>query len=402
MKTSVPVIAAVALAAAGLVGYFGHRWIAQGPTPVVNAADAKASSAGGDKSAGKTADASKGAAASPAKGAPGPTVVEAMVVQPTPVTEELQAVGSLRSNESVLLRPEVAGRIAAIGFRDGQWVKRGQVLVALDASLNEAEVAKARAELNLAQSNLKRTEDLASKQFVSGSAQDTATSNVQVLEANLKLAQARLAKMRIVAPFDGVVGIRNVSVGDFVRDGADLVNIEDIGTLKVDFRLPERDFTRVKVGQPVLVAADALPGENWRGTLEAINPRVDANGRSLELRARLANSGGRLKPGMFVRVRAVVGERPSAILVPEEAIVPAGEEFYVFKVVDGVARRIKVALGVRRDAKVEIVEGLAPGDLVVTLGMRLFRDGQPVRVVQAGAAGKVDGKGDGKSEGKAP
>jgi membrane fusion protein (multidrug efflux system) len=202
--------------------------------------------------------------------------------------------------------------------------------------------------------------------------------------------------MRIVAPFDGVVGIRNVSVGDFVRDGADLVNIEDIGTLKVDFRLPERDFTRVKVGQPVLVAADALPGENWRGTLEAINPRVDANGRSLELRARLANSGGRLKPGMFVRVRAVVGERPSAILVPEEAIVPAGEEFYVFKVVDGVARRIKVALGVRRDAKVEIVEGLAPGDLVVTLGMRLFRDGQPVRVVQAGAAGKVDGKGDGK------
>jgi membrane fusion protein (multidrug efflux system) len=402
MKTSVPVIAAVALAAAGLVGYFGHRWIAQGPTPVVNAADAKASSAGGDKSAGKTADASKGAAASPAKGAPGPTVVEAMVVQPTAVLEELQAVGSLRSNESVLLRPEVAGRIAAIGFRDGQWVKRGQVLVALDASLNEAEVAKARAELNLAQSNLKRTEDLASKQFVSGSAQDTATSNVQVLEANLKLAQARLAKMRIVAPFDGVVGIRNVSVGDFVRDGADLVNIEDIGTLKVDFRLPERDFTRVKVGQPVLVAADALPGENWRGTLEAINPRVDANGRSLELRARLANSGGRLKPGMFVRVRAVVGERPSAILVPEEAIVPAGEEFYVFKVVDGVARRIKVALGVRRDAKVEIVEGLAPGDLVVTLGMRLFRDGQPVRVVQAGAAGKVDGKGDGKSEGKAP
>jgi membrane fusion protein (multidrug efflux system) len=402
MKTSVPVIAAVALAAAGLVGYFGHRWIAQGPTPVVNAVGAKASPAGGDKSASKSADAGKGAAAGPAKGPAGPTVVEAMVVQPTPVTEELQAVGSLRSNESVLLRPEVAGRIAAIGFRDGQWVKRGQVLVALDASLNEAEVAKARAELNLAQSNLKRTEDLASKQFVSGSAQDTAASNVQVLEANLRLAQARLAKMRIVAPFDGVVGIRNVSVGDFVRDGADLVNVEDIGTLKVDFRLPERDFTRVKVGQPVLVAADALPGETWRGTLEAINPRVDANGRSLELRARLANTGGKLKPGMFVRVRAVVGERPNAILVPEEAIVPAGEEFYVFKVVDGVARRIKVALGVRRDAKVEIVEGLAPGDQVVTLGMRLFRDGQPVRVVQPGAAGKVDGKGDGKSEGKAP
>lgn len=382
MKTSVPMMAAVALVATGFVAFFGYRWIAQGPKPVANAADAKAGPTDGGQSTRKGADAGKG----PAKSLAGPTVVEAIVVQPTPLSEELQAVGSLRSNESVLLRPEVSGRIAAIGFRDGQWVKKGQMLVALDASLNEAEVAKARAELNLAQSNLKRTEDLARKQFVSGSAQDTAASNVQVLEANLTLTQARLAKMRIVAPFDGVVGIRNISVGDFVREGADLVNVEDIGTLKVDFRLPERDFARIKVGQPVLVAADALPGENWRGTLEAINPRVDTSGRSLELRARLANTGGTLKPGMFVRVRAVVGERLNAILVPEEAIVPAGDDFYVFKVVEGAARRVKVTTGVRRDAKVEIVEGLVAGDQVVTAGMRLSRDEQPVKVVTPRAA----------------
>lgn len=374
MKKSVTVISVVALALVALFAYFGQRWITGGPAAVASAADSKAA----PKAVVKADSKAPGKAAAP-------TPVEVFTVKPTTVQEELQAVGSLRSNESVLLRPEVSGRIAAIGFRDGQPVKRGQLLVALDASLNEAEVAKAQAELNLAQSNLKRTEDLASRNFVSGSAQETASSNVQVLDANVKLAQARLSKMRILAPFDGVAGIRSVSVGDYVKDGADLVNIEDIGTLKVDFRLPERNFAQIRVGQPVLVVADALPGETWRATLEAINPRVDANGRSLELRARLANNAGKLKPGMFVRVRAIVGERANALVVPEEAIVPAGDDFYVYKVVDEAARRVKVAIGVRRDAKVEIIDGLAAGDQVVTLGMRLSRDGQPVRVVQPGA-----------------
>lgn len=391
MKKPVTVLSIIALVVVGLVAYFGQRWISAGPASIAAAADRSAKGVVADV---KSSDAGsapkaevKGQPKAPGKGtAGGPTPVEVVTVKPTTVQEELQAVGSLRSNESVLLRPEVSGRIAAIGFRDGQPVRRGQLLVALDASLNEAEVAKAQAELNLAQSNLKRTEDLASKNFVSGSAQDTAASNVQVLEANLKLAQVRLSKMRIVAPFDGVAGIRTVSIGDYVRDGTDLVNIEDIGTLKVDFRLPERNFAQIKVGQPVLVVADALPGETWRATLEAINPRVDANGRSLELRARLANNSGKLKPGMFVRVRAIVGERPNAILVPEEAIVPAGDEFFVFKVIEGSARRVKVALGVRRDATVEIVDGLSLGDQVVTLGMRLSRDGQPVRVLQSAAS----------------
>jgi len=289
----------------------------------------------------------------------------------------------------VILRPEVSGRIAAIGFKDGQVVRKGQMLVALDSTLNEAEVAQAKAEYDLALSSLKRSEDLASRKFISSSAQETAASNAQVAEARLKLAQARLSKMRILAPFDGSVGIRSVSLGDYVKDGTDLVNVEDVRVLKVDFRLPERNFTRIRVGQPVEVIADALPGERWQGQIEAINPKVDANGRSLEIRARLENTSGQLRPGMFVRVRVIVGERADALLVPEEAIVPQGEEFYVFKVVDGAARRVPVKIGVRRDAMVEIVQGLAAGDQVVTAGMRLTRDGQPVRVLsteQAGAA----------------
>ena len=155
-------------------------------------------------------------------------------------------------------------------------------------------------------------------------------------EARLKLAQARLSKMRIVAPFDGVVGIRSVSLGDYVKDGTDLVNVEDVRVLKVDFRLPERNFAQIHVGQSVEVVADALPGERFAAARSRRSTRrVDANGRSLEIRARLDNTGGKLRPGMFVRVRVIVGERQNALLVPEESIVPQGEEFFVYKVVDG-------------------------------------------------------------------
>jgi membrane fusion protein (multidrug efflux system) len=376
MKHRVTIIAIGALVAVGAAAYYARDRLATGPGAVAGVkADAKA----GGKADAKSA---------PGKGGPGgPTPVEVVSLAPTVVREDLQAVGSLRSNESVILRPEVSGRIAAIGFKDGQIVRKGQLLVALDATLNEAEVAQMKAEYDLALSNLKRSEDLASRQFISSSAQETAASNAQVAEAKLKLAQARLSKMRIVAPFDGSVGIRNVSLGDYVKDGTDLVNVEDLRILKVDFRLPERNYSLVRVGQTIEVVADALPNERWQGRIEAINPKVDADGRSLEVRALLENTSGKLRPGMFVRVRVIVGERTDALLVPEESIVPQGGQFYVYKVVDGVARRMPVTIGVRRDAKVEILQGLAAGDQVVTAGMRLSRDGQPVRVLPGAPAG---------------
>ena len=378
------------LLAVAAVAYFLTNWNSSGPAVAGVKGESKGAATAGSKADAKAA----------AKGGPGgpggPTPVEVVVVESSTVQEDLQAVGSLRSNESVVLRPEVSGRIATIGFRDGQVVKKGQLLIGLDATLNEAEVAQYRAEYDLALSNLKRSEDLARQKFISSSAQETAASNAQVAEARLKLAQARLSKMKIISPFDGIVGIRGVSLGDYVKDGTDLVNVEDVRILKVDFRLPERSLSQIKAGQDVEVVADALPNERWQGQIEAINPRVDANGRSLELRGRLDNASGKLRPGMFVRVRVIVGER-NGLLVPEEAIVPQGEEFYVYKVVEGAAKRVPVKIGVRRDAKVEIVEGISAGDQVVTAGMRLSRDGQPVRVLSSAA-----GKGDAAKGGVAP
>jgi membrane fusion protein (multidrug efflux system) len=214
-KHKVLLIAVAGLIVAAVVAYFVQRGPAPG-TPAAgkgpaSGADAKGADAKGADA--KGADAKGAGKGEPKKGS-GPVPVEVVTLVPRRAVEELQAVGTMRSNQSVLLRPEVTGRVAVIGFRDGAVVKRGQLLVGLDASLNEAEVAQSRAELELARANLKRTADLASKNFVSGSAQDTAQSNVTVLEAKLQLSEARLAKMRIVAPFDGVVGIRAVAVGD--------------------------------------------------------------------------------------------------------------------------------------------------------------------------------------------
>ena len=386
------VVAVVALVIVAVIAYFAVDRLAPGPNAVAGVKGSAAPDAA--KSTPGVPGAAKG-------GAAGPIAVEVFQVKPTTVQEDLQAVGSLQSNESVILRPEVSGRIAAIGFKDGQVVRKGQMLIALDNSLNAAEVAQMQAENDLALANLKRSEDLASRKFISSSAQDTAASNAQVAEAKLKLAQARLSKMRIVAPFDGIVGIRGVSLGDYVKDGTDLVNVEDVRTLKVDFRLPERNLTQIKVGQGIEVIADALPGERFAGQIDAINPRVDANGRSLEIRGRLENTAGKLRPGMFVRVRVIVGERANALLVPEEAIVPQGADFYVYKVVEDQARRVPVKIGVRREALVEIVEGLKTGDQVVTAGMRLSRDGQAVRVLPPSAPGTVPGAPKGEGSGKA-
>jgi membrane fusion protein (multidrug efflux system) len=195
-----------------------------------------------------------------------------------------------------------------------------------------------------------------------------------------------------------MVGLRNVSVGDYVKEGQDLINIEDIGTLRVDFKLPETYLGRVVKGQVVEVSTDALPGEQFKAVLDAVDPMVDQNGRAISSRARLDNATGRLRPGMFVRVRLLFGERKNVLMAPEQAIVP-GAQPTVFKVVDGKAVATRVKLGVRRAAQVEIVDGLAAGDVVVTAGQLKLRDGAPVRAIGEGGAAASPGAATGGMEG---
>lgn len=320
----------------------------------------------------------------PNPSASGPVAVDTARVTATRLVDDINAVGSIRSNESVVIRPEVSGRIVNLNFGDGQQVKKGQLLVAFDSTVNQAEVQQAKAELGIARVNFERTADLAKQKFISDRARDESQANVQVLEAKLALAQARLSKLEIRAPFSGIVGIRTVSVGDYVKDGADLVNLEDISSVKLDFRVPEKYADLVQRGQAIEVIVDALPGRPFHAKVDAIDPQVDSSGRSALLRGRIANPEGKLKPGMFARVRLILAERDNALVVPEESIVPQGNKVTVWTVVDGKAVRAEVKTGLRRAAKVEIVQGLRLGDTVVTAGqIRLSRDGTPVRVAQA-------------------
>ena len=343
-------------------------------------------------------DAGAKAPAGPPAGAP--VAIEVAAVKTTRLQEDAAAIGTLRSNESVVVRPEISGRISQINFVEGRPVEKGQLLVALDASVNAAEVQQAKANLALAETNFKRTTELEREKFVSPNAKDQALNVLRVAQATLALADARLARTEIRAPFAGVIGIRQVSVGDYVKEGQDLVTLEDISSLKVDFRLPELLLADLKRGQTVEVASDALPGRTYAATLDAIDPLVDQNGRALILRARLRNTEGQLRPGMFVRTRVILAERPRALTVPEEALMPVGADQYVFRVTADKAARVKVKIGLRRDAQVEITEGLQAGDVVVTAGQLKLRDGATVRIGGPGAPAAAGAPSPGKAAGK--
>jgi membrane fusion protein (multidrug efflux system) len=308
--------------------------------------------------------------------------------------QTITTVGSLRSDESVMLRPEVAGRISAIQFREGEPVQRGAVLVRLDPVVNEAEVRQARANLTLAKSKYDRSVDLARQNFISGQARDEAENNLKVAEAALSLAEAHLAKTEIRAPFSGVLGLRVVSVGDYVKEGADIVNLESIDPLKVDFRVPETYFRQVAQGQLLSISLDAMPGKTYQGRVIAVNPLIDAAGRAVVIRAQVDNREAKLRPGMFARVRLVTRDVQDAMVIPEQAIVPEGDEQYVYRVQDGRAVRTRVETGQRRDARVEVVKGLAPEDVVVVAGQIKLRDGVAVTVARATDASPAKPGGD--------
>lgn len=330
-------------------------------------------------------------ASAPAAAEPVPSVEVARVAAMR-LNDETVTVGSVRSRQGVMLRPETSGRIDKLGFTDGARVRRGQLLVQLDDTLQRAQLAQAKAQASIARTNLQRNRDLAAQNFVSQSAVDQSAAALEVAQAQVALADAQLLRMRVVSPFDGVAGIRLVNVGDYVKDGADLVSIDDVAAMYVDFRLPESVLTRLKVGQGVDVTLDGLPGRSFKGRVDAFDSQLEANGRSLLVRASIANTEGLLRPGMFARARIVFSSRDDAVVVPEEALVPQGGRQFVVKVVEGpegpTTRRLEARLGLRVPGKVEITQGLQPGDVVVTAGQsRVMRaDGLPVRIVQIGEA----------------
>ena len=348
----------------------------------------------GPDSSAKEAQPASDAAATGAGVAGRAVSVEVARVEVTRLIDDALTVGSLRSRQSVVLQHEVSGRVVQLNFRDGERVRKGQLLVQFDDQLQLAQLKQSQAELSIARANHRRNQELLAQNFISQRTVDESAANLDVALAKLALAQATAARLKIVAPFNGMTGIRTVNPGDYLKDGSDIVNIEDIDAVFVDFRLPERYQTQVKKGQKASIDLDALPGQKFEALIHAIDPLIDANGRSVSVRACIDNRLLQLRPGMFARVTVQFGERANALVVPEEAIVPQGTRQFVIKLDEGadpgtqVSRRVEVRVGVRRPGRVEILEGLKAGDVVVAAGQqRLQRDGTLVQAMDMGRAG---------------
>ena len=322
-------------------------------------------------------------AAPPAASAPAP--VSAPVVQVAPVrsmaiSRQVSAVGSLRSQDSVILRPEITGRIAEINIDEGGQVAKGQVVIRLDDTVARAQLQQAEANLSLAASQNRRAAELTKQGFISKQARDEALSQLRVQQAAVALAKAQLEKTAILAPFDGMIGLRNVSVGDYVSPGTDLVPIDSIDPLQVDFRIPEQYLSQVQPGLSLTLSFDALPGVTRQGRVGAISPQVDVGGRSILLRANVPNQDGTLRPGMFARVQLQFSD-DTGLVVPEAAIFSSGDEQYVYKLDGERVQRIAVKIIQRREGQVEVSGPLAETDQVVVAGLQKISDGAAVRVL---------------------
>lgn len=377
------------VAVLGIAAASGAAWWYQTKTPASTSVNPAV--LGAPPSAGASGPTGAATDATPSATAVRPPSVESAKVEVTSFTDDTQAVGSLKSRQGVTVRPEVSGRITQLNFRDGDRVRKGQLLVQFDDQLQVAQVKQSQAELSIALANHKRNQDLVAQNFISQRSVEESAANLEVARAKLALSQATAARLKIRAPFDGITGIRTVNVGDYLKDGGDIVNIEDITAVFVDFRLPERFQTKVKKGQLAQVDMDALPGRKFTAIIQAIDPLVDANGRSVGVRACIDNRQNQLRPGMFARVNAVFGEREKAKVIPEEAIVPQGGKQYVIKLMDSAdkevkkTQRVEVRVGIRRPGRVEILDGLNEGDEVVTAGQqRIQKDGTLVKVLELG------------------
>ena len=317
--------------------------------------------------------------------------------QPPPVTvttteattarwqPKLHAVGSLTAVEGVAIQADMAGRVERIGFESGQEVAEGDLLVAQDISTEEAELDRLQAERDLAETQLQRQRELAQRDQTSEAAVDEAEAEVASLEAQIAAKRAVIAKKRIRAPFAGRLGRRQVDRGQVLSPGQELVSLQALAPLFVDFELPQRELNRVAKGMTVAVAVDTYPDRRFEAEIAAVEPKVAQETRNFGVRARLANEDRALRPGMFADVHVELPQRRDRITLPQTAVMsdPYGESVFVVEAGEGdtptVSKRA-VTTGARRGDQVAIADGLEPGETVVTSGQLKLDEGARVQV----------------------
>ena len=293
----------------------------------------------------------------------------------------IEALGTARANESVDVTAKVSNLVTAVHFGEGQPVARGALLVELDGAQARAQVAIAQAALTESQAQYKRSRELYTTKALSESQLDQIEATLRSNEARLAVAQAQLADTQIRAPFAGRTGLRRVSVGSLVNPGTVITTLDDTGTIKLDFTVAETFLSALSPGLTITAHSAAYPGRTFEGRIASVDSRVDPTTRSVIVRATVPNGDGLLKPGMFLTVRISRGAA-DGLVVPEQALVPEQGDVFVYVIADGKAEKRLVHTGQRRVGSVQVVQGLAEGETVVTEGTQKLRDGIAVKVVQ--------------------
>lgn len=324
-------------------------------------------------------------------GAPQPVTVTVEPARVEALDRRLPAIAVLEARQGVDVSAPVDGTVQKILFESGQTVERGDTLVALDADVELAGLTGARAELDLAKANLARAEALKTTDAVSAASLDKTAAEHRVWTATVAGLEASIAKKRIAAPFGGVLGIRQIEVGQYLEAGDPVVNLQDLSVIFANFSVPQRDLPNLAVGQPVLLHVDAYPDREFAGALAVIEPEVEADTGMVMMQATFENADGLLRPGMYATVAVETGARREVVTVPESAVsfTLYGDTVFVVEPAEGAAAgsfgevaRVIVRTGARRDGRVAIEEGLAPDRLVVTAGQMKLDDGAPVEVVE--------------------
>ena len=311
----------------------------------------------------------------------GAVSVRAVTIIPREFIDIVEALGTAKAQESVTLTARVSDTVKTVHFEDGQIVSKGDVLVELTNAEEKAQTAEAAANVLEAESQFKRIRDLVARGNASGATLDAQKRRLDETRSRLEASRARLADRIILAPFDGVLGLRQVSEGSLLSTSTPITTIDAIRQINLDFSVPERFIAALGAGQTVEARVDAYPGRKFDGSVRTIDSRVDPATRSILVRARVNNEDLMLRPGMLMTV-AVISRRWQALSVPEEAVVPTAGKNYVFIIKDGQAERRTVTLGLRRPGYVEVTDGVFEGEKVVIEGtLRLGRQGMKVREV---------------------
>lgn len=310
--------------------------------------------------------------------------VEAVVVKPGTISRRITTVGKLHANEFVTLRAEMQGRIKEIAFKEGSMVKKGDALIHFDDEELQAELTKAEADVEYRQVRFGRFESLQSKGLGRGTEYDQERGQLNMAKAAVDVAKAKLAKATIYAPFEGKIGLIDVSVGAIVDGQKELVTLVDFDPMKIDFKVPEKFFHDIGVGQTAEVKLDSIPDQIFQATVEATDSRVDPQTHSIAVRATIPNVDGKLQTGLFGTVGVIIGVKNDALLVPESALGREGDIEFVWVVVNGKTGRKRILTGTKENGQVEVTAGLRPGEIVVTSGQLKLGEGTAVNISNMG------------------